>query len=295
MIYTYPKNLCEISPLGIRRVCSNKEYHRRRIRPCCGREPLPTSPVQEFFFPRQSELPNDVEMPIWDHLDELRERVILAGAMGTIAILICFCFSKELVIFLQTPVSDNGVQFLQLSPGEFFFTTLKVSGYTGLLLSMPTIVFQIGAWVTPGLTIRERGILAPIFAGSGILFLFGVYFSYQILAPAALNFFVNYADGAVESIWSIDQYFEFIFVLMLSTGLSFQVPVVQILLGQTGIVNSEQMFSIWRYIVVGATVAAAVLTPSTDPFTQLLLAGPLMGLYIGGAFAVKLIEGRREG
>jgi len=70
---------------------------------------------------------------------------------------------------------------------------------------------------------------------------------------------------------------------------------VQILLGQTGIVNSEQMFSIWRYIVVGATVAAAVLTPSTDPFTQLLLAGPLMGLYIGGAFAVKLIEGRREG
>lgn len=72
-----------------------------------------------------------------------------------------------------------------------------------------------------------------------------------------------------------------------------QVPVIQVMLGQLGIVSSEQMFSLWRYVVVGATVAAAVLTPSTDPFTQALLAIPLVGLYMGGAFAVKLIEGRK--
>merc|ERR1711959_546910 len=101
----------------------------------------------------------------------------------------------------------------------------------------------------------------------GVLFYVGLLFSYVVLAPAALNFFVNYADGAVESLWSIDQYFEFILVLMLSTGLSFQVPVVQIMLGQTGIITSAQMFSIWRYIVVGATAFAAILTPSTDPLT----------------------------
>jgi sec-independent protein translocase protein TatC len=119
-------------------------------------------------------------------------------------------------------------------------------------------------------------------------------FSYEILTPAALNFFVSYADGAVESLWSIDQYFEFVLVLMLSTGLSFQVPVIQIMLGQLGIVSSQAMFSQWRFVVVGATVAAAVLTPSTDPFTQTLLAVPLIGLYMGGAAAVRFLEQRKE-
>merc|ERR1711907_558315 len=100
----------------------------------------------------------------------------------------------------------------------------------------------------------------------------GVYFSYQILAPAATNFFLSYSDGAVESLWSIHRYFEFILTLMLSAGISFQVPIVQIMLGQSGIVTSAQMFSIWRFIIVGASVAASVLTPSTDPLTQVLLA-----------------------
>ena len=184
------------------------------------------------------------------------------------------------------------MKFLQLSPGEFFFTTIKVSGYTGLLLSAPSIFYQVVAYVVPGLTRSERQFLGPVLLGSTVLFLCGLIFSYEILTPAALNFFITFADGAVESLWSIDQYFNFVLVLMLSTGLSFQVPVVQVMLGGLGVVTSDQMFSLWRYIVVGATVAAAVLTPSTDPFTQMLLAVPLVGLYMGGAFAVKLIEQR---
>jgi len=252
------------------------------------------SMVQEFFFPERTELPNDIEMPIWDHLEELRARLILAGTAGIVAILICFCYSKDLVVFLEAPVAKEGVRFLQLSPGEFFFTTIKVSGYTGLLLSVPTIGYQIGSWISPGLTKDEKKFLVPIFLGSSLLFLLGIFFSYQVLAPAALNFFVSYADGAVESLWSIDQYFEFILILMLSTGLSFQIPIIQIMLGQSGIVTSEQMFGIWRYIVVGSTVLAAFLTPSTDPFTQILLSGPLIGLYMSGATAVKLLERKRN-
>jgi sec-independent protein translocase protein TatC len=81
---------------------------------------------------------------------------------------------------------------------------------------------------------------------------------------------------------------------MLGTGLSFQVPVVQVMIGQTGIVNSDQMLSIWRYVVVGSTIVAAFLTPSTDPLTQMLLAGPLLGLYIGGAYTVKILENQRS-
>ena len=174
--------------------------------------------MQRFLYPEQKELPDDFAMPIWDHLDELRERVLLAALAAAFAVAGCFAFSKDLVVFLEAPVADQGVRFLQLSPGEFFFTTLKVAGYAGLLLATPTVLYEVVAYVVPGLTRSERKLLAPIVFGSGLLFYAGLVFSYEVLAPAALTFFVSYADGAVESLWSIDQYFEFVLVLMLSTG-----------------------------------------------------------------------------
>lgn len=100
---------------------------------------------------------------------------------------------------------------------------MQVSGYCGLLLGSPILLYEIIAFVLPGLTKAERRFLAPIVLGSSVLFYAGIVFSYYVLTPAALNFFVNYAEGAVESLWSIDQYFEFVLVLMFSTGLSFQV------------------------------------------------------------------------
>ncbi|KAJ3695718.1 hypothetical protein LUZ60_001095 [Juncus effusus] len=249
---------------------------------------LESSVLYNILYPSKELLPDDKEMSIFDHLEELRQRLFVSVLAVGAAILGCFAFSKQLIFLLEAPVSTQGVRFLQLSPGEFFFTTIKVSGYCGLLLGSPVILYEIIAFILPGLTKDERRFLGPIVLGSSVLFYLGISFSYLVLAPAALNFFVNYAEGAVESLWSIDQYFEFVLVLMFSTGLSFQVPVIQLLLGQVGLVSSDQMLSIWRYVVVGAVVAAAILTPSTDPLTQMLLAGPLLGLYLGGAYMVKL-------
>ena len=241
--------------------------------------------VRSFLYPGEEELPDDVNMTIWEHLEELRDRAIVsAGACG-VAVLLCFCFAKDLVIFLEQPVIDQ-VKFLQLGPGEYFFTTVKVAGYCGLLLGAPVVLYEAIAYVVPGLTKDERKFLAPIVLGSSVLFYAGIGFAYAVLTPAALKFFIGYSNEAVESLWSIDQYFEFVLVLLFSTGLSFQVPVIQLLLGQSGIVSSKQMLSIWKYVVVGSVVAAAVLTPSTDPFTQMLLAVPLMSLYLGGAALV---------
>ncbi|KAL3510665.1 hypothetical protein ACH5RR_030066 [Cinchona calisaya] len=246
------------------------------------------SALYNFLYPDKELLPDDKEMSIFDHLEELRERIFVSVLAVGATVLGCFAYSKELIVLLEAPVRSQGVRFLQLGPGEFFFTTLKVSGYCGLLLGSPIILYEIIAFVLPGLTQAERRFLGPIVLGSSVLFYSGIAFSYYVLTPAALNFFITYAEGVVESLWSIDQYFEFVLVLMFSTGLSFQVPVIQLLLGQVGLVSGDQMLSIWRYVVVGAVVAAAVLTPSTDPVTQLLLAGPLLGLYLGGAWMVKL-------
>ena len=173
------------------------------------------------------------------------------------------------------------------SPGEYFFVSIKVAGYSGLLVSSPFILYQIVRFVLPGLTRREQRLIAPVVFGSSILFFLGLGFAYVALIPAALNFFVSYGEGVVDQLWSIDKYFEFVLLLMFSTGIAFQIPVVQGLLGALGIVSSKQMLSGWRYVILIAAVLGAVLTPSTDPLTQSLLAGAVTGLYFGGIGVVR--------
>lgn len=118
---------------------------------------------------------------------------------------------------------------------------LQVSGYCGLLLGSPVILYEIIAFVIPGLTRSERRFLGPIVFGSSLLFYTGLIFSYAVLTPAALNFFVSYAEGVVESLWSIDQYFEFVLVLMFSTGLAFQVRVLLILGMYVGCLDCKEV------------------------------------------------------
>jgi sec-independent protein translocase protein TatC len=243
-----------------------------------------TNPNRDGYL---DELPNEVEMSLFDHLEELRQRIFYALIAVAITVVGCFIFVRPLVILLEAPAGD--VKFLQLAPGEFFFVSIKVAGYSGLILASPFILYQIVQFVLPGLTRRERRLLAPVVFGSSILFLVGLAFAYIALIPAALNFFINYGSDVVEQSWSIDRYFEFVLLLMFSTGLAFQIPVIQLILGFVGIVSSAQMFAGWRYIVLGAVVLGAILTPSTDPLTQSLLAGAVLGLYFGGIGAVKLI------
>jgi sec-independent protein translocase protein TatC len=234
-----------------------------------------------------NEIPNEVEMSFFDHLEELRQRIFY-GLMGVaIACIGCFFFVKPLVQFLEKPA--GAVKFLQLAPGEFFFVSIKVAGYSGLVLATPWILYQIIQFVLPGLTIKERRILGPVVLGSAILFLVGLGFAYIALIPAALNFFISYGGDVVEQAWSIDRYFEFVLLLMFSTGLAFQIPVIQLILGFIGIVNSQIMLAGWRYVVLGAVILGAVLTPSTDPLTQSLLAGAVLSLYFGGIGMVKLL------
>ncbi|NER36286.1 MAG: twin-arginine translocase subunit TatC [Oscillatoria sp. SIO1A7] len=233
------------------------------------------------------ELPDDLEMPLLDHLQELRMRLFYALIAIVLGIIGCFVFVKPIVQLLEIPA--RGAKFLQLAPGEYFFVSIKVAGYSGLLVASPFILYQIIQFVLPGLTRRERRLIGPIVLGSTILFFVGIFFAYIALIPAALNFFINYGSGVVDQMWSIDRYFEFVLLLLFSTGVAFQIPVVQALLGLLGIVSSERMLSGWRYVILGAAVLGAILTPSTDPLTQSLLASAVLGLYFGGIGLVKLL------
>ncbi|BFM41194.1 twin-arginine translocase subunit TatC [Synechocystis sp. LKSZ1] len=232
------------------------------------------------------ELPDEVEMSFFDHLEELRRRIFYSLGVIVVGVVLCFVEVKPLVQWLEVPA--QGVKFLQLAPGEFFFTSLKVAGYSGILVASPFILYQIIQFVLPGLTRRERRLLAPVVLGSSVLFFAGLLFAYYALIPAALRFFISYGADVVEQLWSIERYFEFVLLLMFCTGLAFQIPVIQIILGYLGITNSQMMLRNWRYIVLGAVILGAVLTPSTDPLTQSLLAGAVLILYFGGIWVVKL-------
>jgi len=246
-----------------------------------------TEPVEELVDELEDKAEDDVEMGLLDHLEELRMRLFAALIAVLVAIAGCFVFVNKIVALLEVPAGP--VKFLQLAPGEYFFVSVKVAGYSGLLVASPFILYQIIQFVLPGLTRRERRLVGPVVLGSTVLFGLGLVFAYSALIPAALRFFINYGGDVVEQLWSIDRYFEFVLLLLFSTGLAFQIPVVQALLGALDIVTAAQMLKGWRYVVLGAAVLGAVLTPSTDPLTQSLLAGAVAGLYFGGIGLVKLL------
>jgi sec-independent protein translocase protein TatC len=229
-----------------------------------------------------------LELPFSEHMEELRQRVFLL--FGIILALTCLAFIevKDLVKILELPIQN--VKFFQISPGEYFISTIKISFYTGLLFSSPFVIMQLILFLLPGLTKNETKVILPLLLSSLVLFGLGLAFSYYTLIPAALNFFLNYSEEVIEPFWSFDQYFEFILVLFYSTGLAFQIPILQILIGLLNIVSAKQMLSAWRYIILMSTILGAVLTPSTDPLTQLLLSLAILLLYFSGLGILFLIN-----
>lgn len=229
-----------------------------------------------------------LELPFSEHIEELRQRIFLLFWIVLLLTCLAFIEVKDLVKILELPI--NNVKFFQISPGEYFISTIKISFYTGLLFSSPFIIGQLILFLLPGLTKKETKIILPLLLSSLFLFGLGLTFSYYILIPAALNFFVNYSKEVLEPFWSFDQYFEFILVLFYSTGLAFQIPIIQILIGLLNIISFKQMLSAWRYVILVSTIIAAILTPSTDPLTQLLLSLAILLLYFSGLGILFLIK-----
>jgi sec-independent protein translocase protein TatC len=246
----------------------------------------PSKSAEDFFneygirTTRSNLLTND-EMSLSEHIEEFNQRLIFCLIMLTIFTAGCFFDIKAIVKVLQAPAI--GIKFLQFGPGEYFFASIKIALFCGLVTCSPLLIYQLLLYVIPGMTKNEREILLPATIASGILFGLGLIFSYFFLVPAALKFFIAYGAEVVEPFWSFDQYFNFIAVLIFSTGLAFQVPIIQIVIGFLGIISGKSMLKVWKYAVVIATILSAIITPSTDPITQILMSGALLTLYFGGS------------
>jgi len=234
---------------------------------------------------------DDKEMSFNDHLEELRQRILNSIYSVLICIFFSFIVIKPLISFIEIPARD--IRLLQLSPGEFLFVAIKVAGYSGIIISLPYIVYQITLFIIPGLTKKEQRFIIPAIAGSGLLFFLGLLFSWWILVPAAISFFIKFGSEIVEPIWSIERYFDFVLLLMASTAIAFQLPVLQFILGSLGIITADKMISNWRIVVLSSAILSAIITPSTDPLTMSLLSISIVLLFFVGVALTYLSESLR--
>lgn len=231
---------------------------------------------------------NETNMSILEHLEELRERIFHSFLVFFIATTICLLYIKQIAFLLQEPAS--GIKFLQLAPGEYLFVSIKIAIYLGATISSPFTIYQIMLFILPGLTREEAKYIVPTLIGSILLFFCGMTFSYEILIPAALKFLINYGSNIVEPIWSFEEYFNFVLLLLLSTGIAFQIPIIQIFLGIFKIISSKNMLKYWKYVAFISSIIGAIITPSTDPITQILMTSAMLLLYLSGIIILKFLD-----
>lgn len=239
------------------------------------------------------------EAPLLDHLIELRRRLLycVVALVGTF--LVCFYFAKPIFGFLVQPLAEAGqdkLVFTQIF--EAFMVQIKVGFFGALMLSFPVIANQLWQFVAPGLYRKEKKALLPFLLATPVLFVMGAALAYYFALPVALRFLLGFEGdlgGGVtqEALPAVGNYLDIVMQFLFAFGISFLLPVLLMLLERAGIVTYEQLKGAWRYAVVAAFAVAAVLTPP-DIGSQLLLAGPLCGLYFLSLVAIWFTRRRRE-
>ncbi len=225
-----------------------------------------------------------VEQTLLEHLNELRKRMTWAALALVIGTVISFIFAQDILLFLLEPY--NG-QLQTLRPTEGIETFFKVALVSGVILSMPVILFQFWLFISPGLTKKERRYVYLFIPAALGLFLLGIAFAWFVLVPAAVAFLSSFMPAVFKTDWTGQEYIGFILAMLFWLGISFQMPIIIYVLSVVGLVSGPMMRDQWRVAVVGVAILAAAITPSIDPVTMLLTMAPLLVLYflsIGLAF-----------
>jgi sec-independent protein translocase protein TatC len=228
-----------------------------------------------------SERPGDGEQSLISHLIELRERLLKAVAAVLLVLLALLPFSNKLYGWLALPLIRHlpqGGTMIATEVASPFLTPLKLAFFVALFIAIPVVLYQLWAFVAPGLYRHEKRLATPILISSVLLFYLGCAFAYFLVLPAVFTFMTSVAPAGVAVMPDIGRYLDFVLMLFLAFGLCFEVPVVLVILVALGVVTPVQLVASRRYAIVGSFVIAAVLTPP-DVLSQTMLAVPMCLLY----------------
>ena len=246
---------------------------------------------------------DDRQMPLLDHLIELRNRLMYSCAAIFVGFLVCYFFSEQIYAFLVQPLADiyqgqTGRRMIYTGLAEAFFTYVKVAFWGGAFLTFPFVAAQLWMFIAPGLYRNEKQAFLPFLAATPVLFFLGGALAYYVIFPLAWRFFVSFetagGDGTlpIELEARVGEYLSLVMKLIFAFGLSFQLPVALTLMGRVGLITSQQLSTNRRYAIVAVFAAAAVLTPP-DVISQIGLAVPILLLYELSIIAVRMVERRR--
>lgn len=227
---------------------------------------------------------DDGTMSITSHLEELRSRIIKSLLSVAAGSGIAYFFLDEITKFLTAPVG----KLYYMQPGEAFFTYLKIDIVAGFLIALPIIFFHVWKFFLPALTRSERAVLGILVPASVILFFMGLAFAFFLILPIALKFFMGFSTEDLQTMFSFQNYFDFVLTFLLPFGFVFELPLVVIVLAQLGILTSEFLGKYRRIVFFVSFVLGAIITPP-DVISQISLAIPVILLYEAGYRIVKHI------
>src|SRR5437016_14037245 len=227
-------------------------------------------------------------MSFLEHLGELRVRIVRALIALLIGTVIGLPFSQQIVDWLAKPVTRLHYELVFTAPAEAFWVQMKVGLIVGVFVAAPAILWQVWAFIAPGLHTHEKKYAAPFVIIGSLLFLGGGAFSLFVVTPYAIQFLLSYARPGLQPMISVGSYIDFLLKFTLAFGLVFELPLAITLAARMGVVTPKVLAKNRKYAILGAFNAGAVLTPTPDAFNQTLMAGPLILLYEVGIICARI-------
>ncbi len=231
---------------------------------------------------------------MWDHVDELRNRLLLTIFVLIAASVGCYFFSDTILLVITSPLEKLSQKVYFTSPYDAFVIKLQVSFWSAIFITSPLLLTEFWFFIAPGLYKKERAVFLMILFPVIVLFLTGVALSLFWIVPAALSFFLSFSSPVLQPLLSVEKYFNFVVWMSLSFGIAFQMPVLLVGLVHLGVLKSGQLQSLRKYAIVVIFIFAAVVTPSPDPFSQCALAVPLWILFEISLLVSRLVDRKRD-
>jgi len=232
------------------------------------------------------------KLSVLGHLRELRQHIIKIVIVLLITSIVSFIFAKQIFNVLILPAGDIELIYIEMT--EMIGTYMKVCLASGVILTMPYLVYHLIMFVTPALTQKEKKAIYLIVPWISLMFVGGVVFGYFILVPPAVNFLTTFGSEIADPQIRIGNYISIVTRLLLAIGLVFELPVLTTFLARLGVITSEWLASKRKMAIIFAFILAAIITPTFDPLNQTLVAAPLIVLYEMSIWLAKLVQRKRE-